>query len=108
MLSLYFHRIINSAYPTMLQSRPMLVGLVLLAVAVLGRSQTGNTDMTNTAASRESGVAKPHLPEADERLSQAEKHFNAGRQFYFQDNTASARREFDAAIDALLNAPESL
>jgi membrane-bound lytic murein transglycosylase D len=49
-----------------------------------------------------------HTSEVDECLDRAEKHFNAGRQLYFQDNLTAARREFDAAIDALLNAPESL
>ena len=50
----------------------------------------------------------PHSPEADERLARAETHFNAGRQFYFQGNLTGARREFDAAVDTLLNAPDSL
>jgi membrane-bound lytic murein transglycosylase D len=46
--------------------------------------------------------------EGDERLQRADEHFNNGRQFYFQGNLAGARREFDAAVDALLAAPESL
>lgn len=46
--------------------------------------------------------------EGDERLQRADEHFNNGRQFYFQGNLAGARREFDAAVDTLLAAPESL
>ena len=92
----------------MLAIRPMLMGFVLLAAAALARPQGGNTDASNAAVTRESGPVKVHSPETDDRLAQADKHFNAGRQFYFQDNVAGARREFDAAIDALLNAPESL
>ncbi len=50
----------------------------------------------------------PHSAEADERLARAETHFNTGRQFYFEGNLEGARREFDAAVDALLDAPDSL
>ena len=49
-----------------------------------------------------------HSAEGEERLKRADAHFNNGRQFYFQGNLAGARREFDAAVDALLAAPESL
>ncbi len=49
-----------------------------------------------------------HSPEADERLARADRHFNLGRQSYFEDNLADSRREFDAAVDVLLNAPDSL
>jgi membrane-bound lytic murein transglycosylase D len=81
---------------------------VLLAAAALARPQGGNTETASAAVTRESSPVTVHSSEADDRLARAEKHFNAGRQFYFQDNLADARREFDAAIDALLNAPESL
>ncbi|MGI9072517.1 MAG: transglycosylase SLT domain-containing protein [Bryobacteraceae bacterium] len=86
----------------------MLMGFVLLAAATLGRSQGGNTDASRAAVAQEPGASRDNSSEGDDRLARAEKHFNAGRQFYFQDNVSSARREFDAAIDALLNAPESL
>lgn len=46
--------------------------------------------------------------EADDRLSKADQHFTNGRQYYFQGNLPSAHREFDAAIEALLSAPENL
>lgn len=48
----------------------------------------------------------PHSPETDECLARADKHFNTGRQLYFDGNTDGARREFDAAVDALLHAPD--
>src|SRR4051794_29587213 len=108
MLLLYFHRVIKSAYPTMINSRPMLMGVVLLAAATLGRAQSGDTDASKAAVSQEPAASRDNSSEADDRLARAERHFNAGRQFYFQDNVPSARREFDAAIEALLNAPESL
>jgi membrane-bound lytic murein transglycosylase D len=103
----------------------MLMGFVLLTAAALGRAQAGTSHspaVTNVAAGEHdkdeaaSAAANPesndpvktHSSEADDRLARAEKHFDAGRQFYFQDDSTAARREFDAAIDALLNAPESL
>lgn len=86
----------------------MVMGLVLLAAAVSAQPQAGSTERPNAAETRESSPATADTSQADDRLAQADKHFNAGRQFYFQDNFAAARREFDAAVDALLNAPESL
>ncbi len=61
-------------------------------------------------ADRASSGDRPaiHSPETDDRLTRAENHLNAGRELYFEGNTAAARREFDAAIDALMNAPDSL
>ncbi len=49
-----------------------------------------------------------HSQEADERLNSADTHLNNGRRLYFQGNLDGARREFDLAVDALLNAPDSL
>jgi membrane-bound lytic murein transglycosylase D len=108
----------------MLTSRPMLMGFLLLTVAALGPSQSGTNhgpmgaiavtparedEALNSGGNVESrDPGKIRSSEADDRLARAEKHFDAGRQFYFQDNLTAARREFDAAIDALLNAPESL
>jgi membrane-bound lytic murein transglycosylase D len=45
---------------------------------------------------------------AGECLKNSESHFNAGRQLYFQGDTAGARKEFDQAVDVLLAAPDSL
>ncbi len=50
----------------------------------------------------------PHSPETDALLKRTDAHLNAGRQMYFEGDLDGARREFDAAVDALLNAPESL
>ncbi|HEX3681198.1 MAG TPA: transglycosylase SLT domain-containing protein [Bryobacteraceae bacterium] len=115
----------------MAPSQRVFAGLVLLTAASLGKSQvtkihlpgasvafaaSAATDSTD-AASRAlptadpelaTDAATPHTPEADDRLSRADAHFNAGRQFYFQGNLGGARHEFDAAVDALLNAPDSL
>lgn len=49
-----------------------------------------------------------HSPETDDRLKRADSHFNTGRQMYFDGNLDGARKEFDAAVDVLLNAPDSL
>ncbi len=49
-----------------------------------------------------------HSNLTDDLLKKADTHFDAGRQFYFQGNTAGSRREFDAAISLLLSAPDSL
>ncbi len=50
----------------------------------------------------------PHSKEADDRLARSDSHLNAGRQLYFKGDLTGARREFDAAVDALLGASESL
>lgn len=47
-------------------------------------------------------------PEADSRIFKAEGHFETGRKLYQQGDLAAARREFDAAIDTLLSAPENI
>lgn len=72
-----------------------------MAAVGLGYSQEAATaSSADSSTVRSSG--------ADTCLAAADKHFNAGRQFYFQEDLTAARREFDAAIDSLLNAPESL
>ncbi len=50
----------------------------------------------------------PHSQEGDDRLKKADLHLHNGRDFYFKGNLAGAHREFDAAVDVLLNAPESI
>src|SRR3954451_3883868 len=55
--------------------------------------------------------AEPGLPrseEGDDRLKKSDAHLRNGRDFYFKGNLTGAHREFDAAVDVLLNAPESL
>ncbi len=48
----------------------------------------------------------PHSPETDELLKRADAHLSSGKQLYFEGDLTGARREFDAAVDALLNAPD--
>jgi len=50
----------------------------------------------------------PHSEDGDNRLKKADAHLHSGRDFYFKGNLTGARREFDAAVDVLLNAPDSL
>jgi len=51
---------------------------------------------------------EPHSAVTDELLLKANTHLNSGRQFYFQENLSGAKREFDAAVNVLLGAPETL
>jgi hypothetical protein len=53
-------------------------------------------------------AAQPRAVEADSRIFKAEGHFEAGRKLYQQGDLTGARREFDAAIDTLLTAPENI
>jgi membrane-bound lytic murein transglycosylase D len=46
--------------------------------------------------------------QVDSRVSRAHEHLEAGRRFYQLGDVAGARREFDAALDVLLSAPDSL
>ena len=46
--------------------------------------------------------------EVDSRVAKAREHLEAGKRFYQLDDLDAARREFDAALDVLLSAPDSL
>lgn len=46
--------------------------------------------------------------EADSRIAKAREHLEAGKRSYQLGDLDAARREFDAALDVLLSAPESL
>jgi membrane-bound lytic murein transglycosylase D len=46
--------------------------------------------------------------QVDSRVSSAHEHLEAGRKLYQLGDSAGARREFDAALDVLLSAPDSL
>ena len=50
----------------------------------------------------------PRPTDADMRVRKAEERFQAGRRAYEIGQIEEARREFDAAVDALLTAPEEL
>lgn len=62
----------------------------------------------NGASSTADENSSLHSKKADELLDRADTHLNNGRQLYFQGDLDGARREFDLAVDALLNAPDSL
>src|SRR5690348_9758070 len=114
----------------MLRSHPTFIGSLILAAGFVGNLQAATNFFTlpgirfvtgaaeagahaaefDAAAMPDASVSPEpqHSPEADNRLSSADRHLNAGRDLYFIGNLAAARREFDAAVDALLNAPETL
>lgn len=62
----------------------------------------------NLVSSDDGQPGVPHSEEGDDRLKKADAHLHNGRDFYFKGNLTGAHREFDAAVDVLLNAPESL
>lgn len=95
----------------------------LCFLALASWSVAGNmmaADMTEGSAATLSAPARPdvvsagkamepvHSAEGDQRLQQAEQHFSSGKQFYFKGDLPNARKEFDAAVDALLNTSENL
>jgi membrane-bound lytic murein transglycosylase D len=46
--------------------------------------------------------------EVDNRVAKAHQHVEAGKRYYQLDDLDAARREFDAALDVLLSAPDTL
>ena len=98
-----------------LTSRVSIRGLAPAARAATGGA-TPEAAPTAVAADFSANPATPpagdnastHSAKTDELLNRAESHLNSGRQLYFQGNLDGARREFDLAVDALLNAPDSL
>jgi peptidoglycan lytic transglycosylase D len=53
-------------------------------------------------------AAVPRQVEVDSRVARAREHLEAGKRLYQQDDLTAARREFDAAMDILLSAPDNL
>lgn len=47
-------------------------------------------------------------PEVDSRVAKAREHLEAGKRSYQLGDLGGARREFDAALDVLLSAPDTL
>jgi len=98
----------------MIKFRAAITGFVILSAVSVGVSRGADNDATADAsltmaeAGSNSASALPHSTEADDSLRRADRHFNVGRQFYFQGDWTSAHREFDEAVSALLTAPESL
>jgi membrane-bound lytic murein transglycosylase D len=91
------------------QTAPRGVSFSTSAVSDAAASYFTLPDQSSPDLSTSAGdSATAHSPEADDRLKRADAHFNTGRQMYFEGDLAGARREFDAAVDVLLNAPDSL
>ena len=81
-------------------------GVVFFSAALpADRTATSSTSSLGKAPER---PAEPHTAETDERLRKADQHLASGKQLYFKGDFAGARREFDSAVDALLNAPDNL
>ncbi len=53
-------------------------------------------------------AAAPRQAEVESLLAKARLHLEAGKRAYQQRDTVSARQEFDAAMDVLLSAPDTL
>lgn len=71
-------------------------------------ARSNSTVSTKVAASQIRDEAGVHSADGDDRLRRADLHVKNGRQFYFQGNTGGARREFDAAVGALLGTSDTL
>ncbi|MBV9612412.1 MAG: transglycosylase SLT domain-containing protein [Acidobacteriaceae bacterium] len=65
-------------------------------------------DLSADFAASEADSSGTRSQEADDRLKRSAAHFNTGRQMYFEGDLDGARREFDVAVNVLLNAPDSL
>jgi membrane-bound lytic murein transglycosylase D len=103
----------------MLRLRPAVAGFALFSALTIAASQLpaehdGPVDVTQqpaplVAATPDPGNGTAAAPSpTDETLRRADSHLNSGRELYFEGNLAGARKEFDAAVDALLSAPNSL
>lgn len=109
------------------RSQPLLIVSLLLTMASLAMPQAATEPRPFDAANSTAATSpptidsaatlvaeadidsdKPASPEAADRIARADKHFSTGQQFYRQGDVAGARREFDAAVDVLLRAPDSL
>src|SRR4051812_30595525 len=101
----------------MLKSYSFLSGLAVVTCLSMGLCkadsnlpETGTQAVTAEKTDRpaQAATAQNSADPATVVLSRADEHFNKGRQFYFQSNLTAARREFDAAVNTLLSAPDSL
>lgn len=109
----------------MLSFRPLATGVVLIAsvfaptLAIAGAA--GSDDSTNAATDvaiessvlshaddAASNLSSINSSQTDALLAKAETQFSKGREHYFAGDLTQAKRDFDAAIDILLSAPDSL
>jgi len=88
-------------------ARDIAHGLSFANAAALDADGTyvEDTDATNEVQLSD---ADNRSDETDHILEKANAHFDLGRQCYFADKLDEARREFDSAVETLLNAPEKL
>ena len=126
--------VIKLAYRMMHRSHPVLRGVVFLSALSVATSQASTNPASSAGVSlvprtaaeaaanaptetelspvdfsaTEPDGSSAHSPETDDRLKRAATHFNTGRQMYFEGDLNGARREFDAAVDVLLSAPDPL
>ncbi len=104
----------------------IVAGLVLLTGGAIEICQASEAGLNGSAAEISNSVggnpgsaygstdpmgdshsAKSVNPATEALFRKADAHLNAGRQDYFQGDVAGARREFDAAVNVLLSAPDS-
>jgi membrane-bound lytic murein transglycosylase D len=135
MIPLQKTSIIKTAYRLMRRLNPVLTGIAVFSALSAGALRAGPGQLSrpgvnlvpkalaasasDTPNSLADGAdvpasipetdidAFPHSADTDDRLKRADAHLNSGRQMYFEGDLAGARREFDAAVDTLLNAPEN-
>lgn len=100
----------------MIKFRAAITGFVILSAVSVGVSRGADSDAmpeisptTVDGGSNSTDALQPsNSKEADDCLGRADRHFSAGRQFYFQGDRANARHEFDEAVGTLLAAPEGI
>ncbi len=113
----------------MLRSRSAYTGIFFAAIFTLttshafaaatasGHSETAYVDAGELALPDESSPdftaatddpSETRSPATDALLKQADSDFNTGRKLYFEGNLEGAKRQFDAAVEVLLSAPDSL
>jgi membrane-bound lytic murein transglycosylase D len=99
--------------------RRLLDFLLLTALAIgtcVAQADNNAVAVDPEDAQVQSASSAPHFsddgkdasPATKALIQKADEHLNLGRQFYFQGNASGAKREFDAAIDVMLSAPEDV
>jgi membrane-bound lytic murein transglycosylase D len=99
----------------MIDTRLSTIRLLFLSLTVVASGWAAETSIPNQTGPRPAPTTfvapkpdEPHSTDADARIRSADQHLSAGRSLYFKGNLDAARREFDLAVDALLNAPDNL
>jgi membrane-bound lytic murein transglycosylase D len=71
-------------------------------------AETAEGSGPSSVAISDSDSPASHTVQTDAALSRSQTRFESGRAHYFQADFPAAKRDFDAAVDTLLNAPDSL